>query len=36
VVADRGDDLDEERAALAAGTAALILGWPGASGVVTA
>jgi hypothetical protein len=26
VVADRGDDLDEQRAALAAGAAALILG----------
>jgi hypothetical protein len=34
VVADRGDDLDEERAALAAGAAAMILGWPRASGVV--
>jgi hypothetical protein len=27
VVADAGDDLDSERAALAAGAAALILGW---------
>ena len=34
-VADRGDDLDEERAALSAGAAAMILGWPRASGVVT-
>jgi len=34
VVADGGDDLDEERAALAAGAAAMILGWPRASGVV--
>jgi Family of unknown function (DUF5682) len=28
VVADAGEDLDSERAALAAGAAALILGWP--------
>jgi hypothetical protein len=28
VVADAGEDLDSERAALAAGSAALILGWP--------
>ena len=32
VVADRGDDLDEERAALAAGAAGLILGWPRSQG----
>ena len=34
-VADPGDDLDRERAALAAGAVALILGWPEASGAVT-
>jgi hypothetical protein len=34
-VADAGEDLDTERAALAAGAAALILGWPSASGMVT-
>src|SRR6476646_3778510 len=34
VVADAGEDLDSERAALAVGAAALILGWPRASGVV--
>jgi hypothetical protein len=28
VVADAGEDLDSGRAALAAGAAALILGWP--------
>ena len=32
-VADPGDDLDEERAALAAGAAGLILGWPRIPGV---
>jgi Family of unknown function (DUF5682) len=35
VVADPGDDLDQERAALAAGAVALILGWPAASGTVS-
>ncbi len=35
VVADSGDDLDQERAALAAGAVALILGWPAASGTVS-
>jgi hypothetical protein len=34
-VADAGEDLDRERAALATGAAALILGWPAASGTVT-
>ena len=34
-VADAGEDLDRERAALATGAAALILGWPAASGAVT-
>ena len=34
VVADPGDDLDQERAALATGTVALILGWPVAPGKV--
>ena len=33
VVADPGDDLDCERAALATGAVALILGWPAASGI---
>jgi hypothetical protein len=35
VVADAGDDLDQERAALAAGAAALILGWSRVSRMVT-
>ena len=35
VVADAGDDLDQERAALAAGAAALILGWTRVSRMVT-
>jgi hypothetical protein len=35
VVADPGDDLDRERAALAAGAVAMILGWPRVSGTVT-
>jgi hypothetical protein len=35
VVADAGDDLDSERAALAAGAAALILGWTSVSRMVT-
>ncbi len=34
-VADPGDDLDRERAALAARAVALILGWPRVSGTVT-
>ena len=34
VVADPGHDLDRERAALAAGAVALILGWPRVSGTV--
>ena len=34
VVTDPGDDLDQERAALATGTVALILGWPVAPGKV--
>jgi hypothetical protein len=35
VAADAGDDLDQERAALAAGAAALILGWTRVSRMVT-
>ena len=35
VVADAGDDLDSERAALAAGAVALILGWTSVSRMVT-
>ncbi len=35
VVADPGDDLDRDRAALAARAVALILGWPRVSGTVT-
>ena len=34
-VADAGEDLDRERAALATGAAALILGWPATSEAVT-
>ena len=34
-VADSGDDLDQERAALAVGAVGLILGWPSVSGMVT-
>jgi Family of unknown function (DUF5682) len=34
-IADRDDDLDQERAALAAGAAALILGWPRVPGMAT-
>jgi hypothetical protein len=34
-VPDAGEDLDPERAALATGAAALILGWPATSGAVT-
>ena len=34
-IADRDDDLDQERAVLAAGAAALILGWPGVPGMAT-
>ena len=33
-VADAGEDLDQERAALATGAAALILGWPTSCGAV--